>query len=421
MTSLRTSTCFLAFIVIGVAMPAHARAQVGSSAVSEGQSATEEEPSTVDLLDLLRYLRKAPPPTPAESSSNRMIAWAPVISSKPGAGLTAGVFGNIAFFTGERDTTTLSSAVAGVTGSVEGQVRVSAKHSIYTASDRWFLEGDQRFFWTSEKTYGLGTGTEPGEGLLTRYELVRVHETAYRRLVGDVYAGAGFLFDRHMDIRPGKGAEGQWESSPVVTYSRHYGFDLAEQTSAGPNLTLLVDTRDHPIDATRGWRAEVSYRLAFEGLLGGDSTWQQVDVDLRTYRRVTADARHKLAFWALGSFVTSGTPPYLDLPATGLDIYGRSGRAYAEGRFRGEELVYAEVEYRGSLMRNGLLGMVLFANTQTISNKAAGERLFDTWAPGAGVGLRALFNKRSKTNLCLDFAWGRQGAFGVYLSVQEAF
>ena len=113
MTSLRTSTCFLAFIVIGVAMPAHARAQVGSSAVSEGQSATEEEPSTVDLLDLLRYLRKAPPPTPAESSSNRMIAWAPVISSKPGAGLTAGVFGNIAFFTGERDTTTLSSAVAG--------------------------------------------------------------------------------------------------------------------------------------------------------------------------------------------------------------------------------------------------------------------------------------------------------------------
>lgn len=133
------------------------------------------------------------------------------------------------------------------------------------------------------------------------------------------------------------------------------------------------------------------------------------------------DARHKLAFWALGSFVTSGTPPYLDLPATGLDIYGRSGRAYAEGRFRGEELVYAEVEYRGSLMRNGLLGMVLFANTQTISNKAAGERLFDTWAPAAGVGLRALFNKRSKTNLCLDFAWGRQGAFGVYLSVQEAF
>jgi len=65
--------------------------------------------------------------------------------------------------------------------------------------------------------------------------------------------------------------------------------------------------------------------------------------------------------------------------------------------------------------------MVLSANTQTIRRPSAGERLFGTWAPGLGGGLRALFNKRSKTNLCLDFAWGKAGAFGVYLSTQEAF
>jgi len=30
-------------------------------------------------------------------------------------------------------------------------------------------------------------------------------------------------------------------------------------------------------------------------------------------------------------------------------------------------------------------------------------------------------NGRSKTNLCLDVGFGRQGSKGVYLAVQEAF
>jgi hypothetical protein len=32
-----------------------------------------------------------------------------------------------------------------------------------------------------------------------------------------------------------------------------------------------------------------------------------------------------------------------------------------------------------------------------------------------------LFSKRTRTNLCIDYAWGRQGARGFYLGLQEAF
>ena len=91
------------------------------------------------------------------------------------------------------------------------------------------------------------------------------------------------------------------------------------------------------------------------------------------------------------------------------------------GRYRGERLAYGEVEYRGMLMKNGLLGMVLFANTTTVSNLSGGEKLFDNYAPAAGAGLRALFNKHSRTNLCVDFAFGKDGAKGVYLAIQDAF
>ena len=93
----------------------------------------------------------------------------------------------------------------------------------------------------------------------------------------------------------------------------------------------------------------------------------------------------------------------------------RRGASGASGCF------YGEAEYRWTFTRSGLLGMVAFLNTQTLSDKQTGERLFDSFATGAGVGLRLMINKRSKTNLGLDIGWGKDGSTGVYLAVQEAF
>lgn len=137
--------------------------------------------------------------------------------------------------------------------------------------------------------------------------------------------------------------------------------------------------------------------------------------------KTTKDARHKLAFWIYADLVTSGVAPYFDLPATGMNTAGHSGRGSNEGRFRGEQLAYGEIEYRATLLRNGLVGLVAFLNTTTVSSRHTGEKLFDDFLPGAGFGVRLLIDKQSRTNLCLDFGWGRQGSHGVYLSVQEAF
>jgi hypothetical protein len=56
-----------------------------------------------------------------------------------------------------------------------------------------------------------------------------------------------------------------------------------------------------------------------------------------------------------------------------------------------------------------------------VSDRQTGEELFDSFAAGGGIGLRVLFSKRTGTNLCIDYAWGRQGARGFYLGLQEAF
>ena len=144
------------------------------------------------------------------------------------------------------------------------------------------------------------------------------------------------------------------------------------------------------------------YLMFFDGFLGGSSNWQQVSYDARSYRRLTRDGRHKLAFWTFGDLVTGGSARDLDLPSTGADTYNRSGRGYPQGRFRGEQMVYGEVEYRWMFMKSGLLGMVAFLNTQTLSDETDNQKLFDHSGPGGGAGLRVALNKRSKTNLCLD-------------------
>ena len=104
-----------------------------------------------------------------------------------------------------------------------------------------------------------------------------------------------------------------------------------------------------------------------------------------------------------------------------MDTYGRSARGYQDGRYRGEALLYGEAEYRAPLMHNGLLGLVAFATMTTVSNRQTGEALFDAVAAASGGGIRLLVNKRSRTNLCFDVAWGKDSSSGVYLALQEAF
>ena len=382
-------------------------------------------PEIVDVFDLVRKIRhKETTPegqAAVEDPTKPMYAFAPVIGYKPSSGGMVGLAGNVAFFRGDPKTTHISSAVGSLTFSSLKQTSASVRFGAFTRDDRWKLDGDNRFQWTSQDTFGLGTTTTAADKVNQKYDYFRVYETAYRALRPGVFAGMGFHYSAHTHVGPGKGAEAGWSDSPYVVYSQKHGLALDSQTSAGASVNLLMDTRDSAINADRGRLASVSYRGFFSGFLGGDSTWQQLGFDVRNFRKLSADGRHKLALWLFGDFVVGGVAPFLDLPATGMDSYGRSARGYAEGRFRGERLLYGELEYRGTLTRNRLLGMVAFVNTSTLTNLQSGERLFHGYASAAGAGLRLLVNKRSKTNLCLDVGWGKQGAHGVYLAIQEAF
>jgi hypothetical protein len=129
---------------------------------------------------------------------------------------------------------------------------------------------------------------------------------------------------------------------------------------------------------------------------------------------------HVIAFWHLGTYNLGGVLPYLDLPGTGTDMYNRSGRAYTIGRFRGPSYFYLESEYRFPITANKFLSGVVFANMQSIAD-AENKNLFNGWNPGAGMGLRILFNRSTRTNICIDYAFGVSGANGLFFGLNEVF
>jgi hypothetical protein len=418
--SLRKSICALTALLFALAPTVFAQEQP--------LPPTTFQP-TLDAGDLWHVLRhgRADPlagdpgasaPTP---SRDHFFVAAPTIGSKPSTGLSAGLNSNLAFFTGDEKTTHISSISGGLRVSQKKQVLSGVRFSMFTANDRWFIAGDNRLSWTSQNTYGLGADTlAKGPGTENvKFNAVKLYETAYRTVAPHLFAGLGINVSTHSNIRPGDGVLSTFDQSAYAAYNDLHGFRDARQTSGGTSAGLLFDTRDNGINAQRGWLASASVRTFFDGFLGGDSTWQQITLDLRTYRRLTRDGRQRLAFWFISDNVVSGTAPYLDLPATGSD--GRSARGYGDGRYRGEHLAYGEMEYRGTITRNGLLGFVTFVNTTTVDNADANKKLFDDFAPAAGFGLRLLLNKHSRTNLTADYGWGKEGSRGLYLGIQEAF
>ena len=93
---------------------------------------------------------------------------------------------------------------------------------------------------------------------------------------------------------------------------------------------------------------------------------------------------------------------------------------YTVSYFKGTQYNYSEIEYRFPITRNKFLSGVTFFHMQTANNEL-GTYLFQQWQPGGGAGIRVLFNKATRTNLCLDYAFGKYGSRGFFLGLNEAF
>jgi hypothetical protein len=82
-------------------------------------------------------------------------------------------------------------------------------------------------------------------------------------------------------------------------------------------------------------------------------------------------------------------------------------------------MVYSETEYRFKILRNGLLGGVVFINASSFSEPINNK--FQQINLGKGIGLRIKINKKSNTNFVIDFSFGTQHSRGFSFNLNEVF
>jgi hypothetical protein len=385
-----------------------------ASATHRPEPVPDSLPPQRDIMDLLASLLGGDPVEPAavvEPRPGLSVVVLPTIGYNPAYGVYFGGSASAAGWLGEPKTTTLSIFALNATYSTSGQLSVMLRSDAWTPGNRWNLKGDWRYLDTSQPTYGLG----PIENQTGRYPMefkhIRFHQAAYLPVADPFYAGLGYKLDVHREILDERARAG--EATPFTVYS---GGTVAKTVSSGFDASVLVDSRDNPVNATNGFYWNASFRSSLTAV-GSDTDWQELLSEFRLYPRVPRGGRNVLAIWSMMWF-TFGQAPYLDLPSIGWDKFGKTGRGYVQGRIRAADLVYNEVEYRMALTRDGLLGGVVFANFTSATPPGRGFGRLD---PGLGLGLRIKFIKRTGTNLTIDYGWGNGNSKGLYLGTQEIF
>ncbi len=367
-----------------------------------------------DLIDISFIILNKNPDTRLDSngilSKKLRVSAGPILEYTLSTGFTTGVAASGAFLTSTNGRTNVSEVLAAVKFTQKSQFLLPVQSSIWTPSNKFNLVGDWRYLNYPQDTYGFGGYTTLADDYIVTYRYIRFYETVLKKIKKNVYAGIGYQMDYHWGITQVNPPPGQ------VTDFEKYGYSTTSRSS-GITLDILYDSRKNSINPDGGsFYCNVNF-LQNSTHLGSNSNWNSVLIDIRKY--IQMPNHNVLGFWSYNVFTLSGNPPYLDLPGTGTDTYNNTGRGYIYDRFIGKKMVDLETEFRYGITRNGLIGGVVFANAESLSELNSNK--FEVISPAVGLGLRIKFNKFSNTNVCIDYAIGTNGSRGFYGNLGEVF
>lgn len=393
------------------------------------QSVPDSSVVQYDVADLIRdIIHPNRPPKPLKKKSG--ITPMPNIAYNPSIGAQIGIKAVAGKVLGNEPNTFMSVAASSASITTKGILYFYLSHNVFTPGNKWNFQGSLVAAKTVTPDYGLGIGqgadgseedlalTNPDrKGYVLHAQFYNIREKVYKQIMDNLFVGAGVSFDIRRKIEDRRT---ETEMTPYNIYTDRYGFDRDNYMSNGLLFNLQYTTRDNQNRSYKGIYADAGVRVN-QQWMGSSKSAVQITTDFRKYWSLSqTNPEHVLAFWNWGSYLISGALPYLELPGTGKDVNFRSGRGYTVGYFKGPKYFYSELEYRFPITRNKFLSGVTFFNVQTASDDIA-TKLFQKWQPGGGAGLRVLFNKATRTNLCLDYAFGNYGARGFFLGLNEAF
>jgi hypothetical protein len=355
----------------------------------------------------------------------------PNIAANPTIGAQAGIKAVAGRKLGNDPSTLFSIGATSASVTTKGIIYFYVNHNLFTSGNQWNLQGNLVVAKSVTPDVGLGighgfSGGSPTDSVLAdpTHKVYVIHsiyynfrEKVYKNVARNLFLGAGLSLEIRRNIRRPDTTN---NATPSSVYDNRYGFPQDRYSSNGFLFNVEYITRDNPNRPYRGVYADVGFRFN-QTWIGSTRNSAQVTTDFRKYFSLSrASPEMVLAFWNWGSYLLGGVIPYFELPGTGRDGTFRSGRGYTSQYFKGTQFNDTEGEFRFPILANKFISGVVFGNLQT-GNDKHGTRLFQVFQPGYGGGLRVLFNKATRTNLALDYAWGVFGNKGFFLNLNESF
>lgn len=394
------------------------------------QSTFDKEKPACPVKSLPELFKKKDSVLIVKPSKSNFFLIIPVIGSQPATGFMFGVVSQYTF-KGKSVTDKYSTVNLGINYTEKKQLIINFKNNVMLKHNKITLSGDWRYYIFTQANYGLGTDiippnrnddtfnidaiTEPMD-----YNYLKFHQTISWRVKGDFYLGTGVHIDQYSEIKDSNLDIENGVFTAHYNYNTANGFSTSEYYVNGLSLNVLFDSRDNQINSSSGLYGNVNLRYN-PALNSNQEASSVLGAELRYFIPLSKkNKQHVLGFWTYGQFVTSGAVPYLNLPAIGWDQRSRAGKGYVQGLFRGNDLSYFEVEYRFPISCNSLISGTVFSNFTSASDTDRNIKMLQYIQPAAGVGLRILINKATRTNLIANYGWGnRSEAF--YLNAGETF
>jgi hypothetical protein len=394
------------------------------------QKAANDLNNQLDFGDLIRdiFHSKKMPGAPHKSSGITIV---PNIAANPTIGEQLGIKAVAGRRLGDDPNTLLSVGATSASITTKGIIYFYVNHNIFTPGNKWNLQGNIVVSKTVTPDYGLGisqpiTGGTDADKVLAdpTHKVYSVHslyfnfrEKVYKEVAKNLFIGAGASFEIRRRIQQTDTVD---NATPISVYNIKHGFPEDHYQANGLLFNVQYTSRDNPNRAYTGIYFDAGIR-ANQTWIGSTKNSVQFTTDFRKYFSLSdINPEAVLAFWNWGSYLVSGTIPYLELPGTARDGSFRSGRGYTSQYFKGTQFNDTEAEFRFPILANKFISGVAFVSMQS-ANDEHGTKLFQVFQPGGGAGLRVLFNKTTRTNLALDYAYGKFGNKGFFLNLNEAF
>lgn len=326
----------------------------------------------------------------------------PIFQISPETGVRAGVSMDYFFNAGDKDSTYPtrdSFAWIQAAYSVRRQLTIEPAWQIFTPAEKWLFRGRGGYTDFSEKVWGFGPAILPYDEFSTIfYSRAYLQTSALRRFAPHIFAGAQLRYNHTFKLR---------QEPPNALQLPN-----EESTVSGLGWNTLYDSRNNPFSPTNGWYLELG-QLFFGKILGGKSTYQESQLDLRHYRPFAK--RHMIAFQLMATYTQGGPVPFREIPRLGgANIV----RGIVEGRTRDRQFLATQAEYRYTL--NRFFKAAAFLGVGQVFPEWNLLRIQD-FQPTGGIGLRILVNEKKQLYSRVDLAFSKTDPPGLYFRLMDAF